>query len=80
MFNFLFNSRSDKLFKFVYDSPDSYFHSRKECTLLITSDCLVNAVKEFHHMTDNKVRHISDVIEIVYPAVRKEEGVDISGK
>lgn len=75
MFSSLFNfGAPDKIYKFVYDSPDSYFHSRRDCTLLVTADCAVNAVKKFHEMTGNKVRHISEFTEITYPAVSKTEG------
>ena len=75
MFSSLFNFGSaDKIYKFVYDSTESYMYGRKECTLLVTADCAVNAVKKFHEMTGNKVRHISEFTEITYPAVNKTEG------
>ena len=75
MFNFLFGyGNVDKLFKFVYDATDGGLYTRRECTLLVTADCAVNAVKKFHEMTGNKVRHISEFVEMTYPAVKSEEG------
>jgi hypothetical protein len=71
---FGFNRYDDKLFKFVYDSTESYMYSRKECTLLVTADCAVNAVKKFHEMTGNKVRHITEFTEITYPPMNQTEG------
>ena len=77
MFSSLFNFGSaDNIYKFVYDSPDAYFHTRRDCTLLVTADCAVNAVKKFHEMTGNKVRHISEFTEITDPPVSREEGED----
>lgn len=71
---FGFGRYEEKIYKFVYDSTESYMYGRKECTLLVTADCAVNAVKKFHEMTGNKVRHISEFTEITYPPVNKTEG------
>ena len=70
---FGFGRYEEKIYKFVYDSTDCGFYTRRECTLLVTADCAVNAVKKFHEMTGNKVRHISEFTEITYPPVNKEE-------
>lgn len=74
MFDWLFGfgRYEDTIFKFVYDSTDGGLYTRRECTLLVTADCAVNAVKKFHEMTGNKVRHISEFVEITYPVVKGE--------
>jgi hypothetical protein len=71
---FDFNRYDDRIFKFVYDSTGVGFYSRKECTLPVTADCAVNAVKKFHEITGNKVRHISEFTEITYPPLGGNDG------
>jgi hypothetical protein len=77
MFNFLL---PDRLYKFVYDNSHGYSWGRKECVVLVTAKSAAEAVKKFHELTDNKVKHISEFIELTYPTVIGVEGDKKNGE
>lgn len=65
----MFKSKSEKIYKFVYETEFGYNPNKK--TILLTAYSPVQAVKTFNRMTGNKLVNIVEFIEVVS---KTEEG------
>lgn len=61
MFNF--NSKSEKIYKFVYETKSSYYNNQK--TMLLTASSPVQAVKMFNRKAGNELVNIVEFTELV---------------
>ena len=65
----MFKSKSEKIYKFVYENESGYCAQRK--TILLTACTPVQAVKAFNRMAGDKLVNIIEFIEVV---PKTEEG------
>lgn len=66
----MFKPKSEKIYKFVYETESGYRSDKK--TILLTACTPVQAVKTFNRMTGDKLVNIVEFIEVV---PKTEEGV-----
>lgn len=71
MFNFKSEKKTEKIYKFVYETGHGYSLEKK--TMLLTACTPVQAVQKFNKMTDNKLVNIVEFTEVVH---KTEESKD----
>ena len=60
---FKLKPKTEKIYKFVYDSGSGYYSSDKK-TVLLTACDPVQAVKQFNKMMDSKPVNITEFTEV----------------
>ena len=59
----MFKSKTEKIYKFVYENTSDYRPAKK--TILLTARTPVQAVKAFNRMAGNKLINIVEFTEVV---------------
>lgn len=71
MFNFKTEKKTEKIYKFVYESPSVWNNEKK--TMLVTACSPVEAVKKFNTMTKDTLYNIIEFTEIVHKTEESKE-------
>ena len=67
----MFKFKSEKIYKFVYNSGSGYCDTNK--TMLLTACDPVQAVKTFNRMVGNKLYNIVEFTEVLHKTAKSEE-------